>query len=75
MSAQSLGRHDRRSWLGRARDAIDALVRSSPARFAILVFASLILVTTLMLSLPIARAGAATGGTTFRSTRRLSTSL
>lgn len=56
-----LGRGDRRSWPGRARDAIDSLVRSSPSRFAILVFASLILVTTLLLSLPIARAGEASG--------------
>ncbi len=47
----------RRSWLGGLRDAIDALVRNSPARFAILVFASLILVWTLLLTLPIARAG------------------
>lgn len=52
-----LGRVDRRSWLGKARDALDALVKSSPSRFAILIFAALILVTTLLLSLPIARAG------------------
>ncbi len=50
-----------RTWLGGARDAIDALVKSSPSRFAILVFASLILVTTLLLSLPIARAGEGRG--------------
>lgn len=56
-----LGRSDRRSWLGRLRDAVDMLVRSSPARFAILVFASLILVTTLLLALPIARAGEGEG--------------
>jgi trk system potassium uptake protein len=56
-----LGRSDRRSWLGRLRDTVDMLVRSSPARFAILVFASLILVTTLLLSLPIARAGVGRG--------------
>ena len=40
----------RRSWLGGLRDAIDALVRKSPARFAILVFASLILLWTLLLA-------------------------
>ena len=49
----------RRSWLGGLRDAIDALVRKSPARFAILVFASLILLWTLLLTLPFARAGEA----------------
>ena len=65
MAAQPVGRRGvvRRSWLGGVRDAIDALVRSSPSRFAIIVFASLILITTLLLSLPIARAGAGTGGT------------
>lgn len=51
-----LGRVDRRSWLGRVRDAIDALVRSSPSRFAILIFAALILVFTVLFSLPIATA-------------------
>ena len=56
-----LGRSDRRSWLGRLRDAVDALVKSSPSRFAILVFASLILVFTLLFSLPIARAGTGSG--------------
>ena len=65
MAAQPVGRRGvaRRSWLGRARDAIDGLVRSSPSRFAILIFAGLVLITTLLLSLPIARAGAGTGGT------------
>ncbi|HET6672581.1 MAG TPA: potassium transporter TrkG [Agromyces sp.] len=60
MRAQPLGRPSlfgRRSWLGRVRDAIDGIVKSSPSRFAILVFASLILITTLLLSLPLARAG------------------
>jgi trk system potassium uptake protein TrkH len=60
MRAQPLGRtgqYERRSWFGRVRDAIDHLVKSSPSRFAILVFAALILVTTLLLSLPFARAG------------------
>ncbi|MFF2389059.1 TrkH family potassium uptake protein [Agromyces sp. NPDC058104] len=51
-----LGRVDRRSWLGRLRDAVDALVKSSPSRFAILVFAALIMVFTLLFSLPIASA-------------------
>jgi trk system potassium uptake protein len=51
----------RRSGLGGVRDAIDALVRSSPARFAIIVFGGLILVFTLLLSLPIARAGEGSG--------------
>ncbi|MFF2493920.1 TrkH family potassium uptake protein [Agromyces sp. NPDC058064] len=51
-----LGRVDRRSWLGRLRDAVDALVKSSPSRFAILVFAALILLFTLLFSLPIASA-------------------
>lgn len=63
MAAQPIARRgfERRTWLGGVRDAIDALVRSSPSRFAILVFASLILVTTLLLSLPIARAGEGRG--------------
>lgn len=52
-----LGRVDRRSWLGKVRDALDALVKSSPSRFAILVFTGLVLIFTLLLSLPIARAG------------------
>ncbi len=47
----------RRSPLGRLRDAVDGLVKHSPSRFAILVFAALILVFTLLFSLPIARAG------------------
>ena len=65
MAAQPLGRRGlaRRSWLGRVRDALDALVRSSPSRFAILIFAGLVMITTLLLSLPLARAGAGTGGT------------
>ena len=40
----------------RIRDAIDHLVRTSPSRFAILVFTALILVFTLLFSLPIAAA-------------------
>ncbi|MCP2370042.1 Trk-type K+ transport system membrane component [Agromyces terreus] len=57
------GRPDNRSWLGTMRDAVDAFVRNSPSRFAITVFAGLILITTLLLALPIARSGAGTGGT------------
>ncbi|MFO7690995.1 MAG: potassium transporter TrkG, partial [Cryobacterium sp.] len=38
------------------RDAVDHLVRSSPSRFAILIFTTLILVFTLLFSLPIAAA-------------------
>ncbi len=59
MRAQPMGRlggFDRRSWPVRVRDAVDALVRSSPSRFAILVFAGLILVFTVLFSLPIASA-------------------
>jgi trk system potassium uptake protein TrkH len=56
-SRRSPGGRPRRSWLGGVRDALDALVRTSPARFAILIFASLVFITTLLLSLPIARAG------------------
>src|SRR5829696_2338656 len=63
MATQSLGRRGsaRRSWLGGIRDAIDALVKSSPSRFAILIFSGLILITTLLLTLPIARAGEGRG--------------
>ncbi len=48
--------HTSATWYGRARDVIDGLVRSSPSRFAILVFTALILLFTLLLSLPIATA-------------------
>ncbi|GAA4066780.1 TrkH family potassium uptake protein [Agromyces indicus] len=51
------GASQRRSWLAGVREAVDSLVRTSPARFAILIFAGLIGITTLLLSLPIARAG------------------
>lgn len=40
----------------RVRGALDAFVASSPARFAIVVFASLVLVFTLLFSLPVATA-------------------
>ena len=42
---------------GRIRDYVDGLVRKSPSRFALLVFTGLILVFTLLFSLPIASAG------------------
>lgn len=63
MATRTLGRRGsaRRSWLGRIRDAIDVLVKSSPSRFAILIFTTLILITTLLLSLPLARAGEGRG--------------
>ncbi|MGW9629451.1 TrkH family potassium uptake protein [Agromyces sp. NPDC055520] len=51
-----LGRVDRRSWLGRVRDAVDALMKHSPSRFAILIFAALIVLFTVLFSLPIASA-------------------
>ncbi|MEO6309624.1 MAG: potassium transporter TrkG [Leifsonia sp.] len=43
-------------WYLRIRDIVDGLVRSSPSRFAILVFTALILLFTLLFSLPIASA-------------------
>ncbi|SIO08462.1 TrkH family potassium uptake protein [Agromyces cerinus] len=51
-----LGRVDRRSWLGRLRDAVDGLMKHSPSRFAILIFAALIVLFTVLFSLPIASA-------------------
>jgi len=48
--------HHQSTWFGRIRDAVEHLVRSSPSRFAILVFSALILVFTLLFSLPIASA-------------------
>lgn len=47
----------------RAWTALSESATASPARFAILVFTILILITTLLLTLPIARAGSGTGGT------------
>jgi trk system potassium uptake protein TrkH len=41
------------TWYGGIRDGIDGLARSSPARFAILIFTALILLFTLLFSLPI----------------------
>ncbi len=43
--------------LRRARNAVANVTTTSPARFAIVVFTGLILITTLLLTLPIARAG------------------
>lgn len=40
--------------MGRARDAFDDFIRRSPARFAILIFTSLIALLTLLLALPVA---------------------
>ncbi len=56
-----LRRDQRVGPLRHARQAIVGLTTSSPARFAILVFTGLILVTTLLLTLPIARAGERSG--------------
>ena len=47
--------------LSRAWRTLSNSATSSPARFAILIFTSLILVTTLLLTLPIARAGEGSG--------------
>lgn len=44
------------TWYGRIRDFVDGLARTSPSRFAILVFTALILLFTLLFSLPIASA-------------------
>lgn len=48
------GAFTRVSLWGRLRDGIDAFIAATPARFAIVIFASLILVFTLLFSLPIA---------------------
>lgn len=42
------------SWFGRVRDSIDGLARRSPSRFALLVFSALVLLFTVLFSLPIA---------------------
>jgi trk system potassium uptake protein TrkH len=51
MSSTGARRVNPFAWI---RDAVDAFVASTPARFAIAVFASLVLVFTLLFSLPIA---------------------
>lgn len=56
-------RDDSRNPFLRAWRALGESATASPARFAILVFTILILITTLLLTLPIARAGTDTGGT------------
>ncbi|QTX03608.1 TrkH family potassium uptake protein [Agromyces archimandritae] len=56
MHAAAARRQDRRSVPARIRDELDAFAKSSPSRFAIVVFAGLILVFTLLFSLPIASA-------------------
>ncbi|QYF73526.1 TrkH family potassium uptake protein [Cryobacterium sp. PAMC25264] len=45
------------TWYGRIRDSVDGIVRKSPSRFALFVFTALILLFTLLFSLPIASAG------------------
>jgi trk system potassium uptake protein TrkH len=50
-------RGEPRTPLGRVRDVIDRIAESSPSRFAILIFTSLILIWTVLLSLPIATRG------------------
>ncbi|WP_033372553.1 TrkH family potassium uptake protein [Glaciibacter superstes] len=47
------------TWYGRIREAVDGLARTSPSRFAILIFTALILLFTLLFSLPIASADSA----------------
>ncbi|WP_051973748.1 potassium transporter TrkG [Cryobacterium sp. MLB-32] len=54
-SAKRFGHHQS-TWYGRIRDGVDHLVRSSPSRFAILVFTALILLFTALFSLPVASA-------------------
>ena len=46
-----------RSFAGRLRDIVDGFASGTPARFAITVFAGLVLVFTMLLSLPIANSG------------------
>jgi trk system potassium uptake protein TrkH len=48
---------NRKPGAGRIRDFVDDFAAVSPARFAILIFTSLIVILTLVLSLPIATAG------------------
>ena len=56
-------RDDRVNFFARAWRSLTETATVSPARFAILIFTGLILITTLLLTLPIARAGSGTGGT------------
>ena len=54
-------RDESRNPLARAWRSVSESATASPARFAILVFTGLITITTLLLTLPIARAGAGSG--------------
>lgn len=56
-------RDERTNPIARAWSGLSESFTASPARFAILIFTGLILITTLLLTLPIARAGSGTGGT------------
>ena len=56
-------RDDRVNFFARTWRSLTETATVSPARFAILIFTGLILITTLLLTLPIARAGSGTGGT------------
>ncbi len=54
--------HQSRTWFGRARSALREFSERSPSRFAILIFAALVLIFTVLFSLPISSAtGRATG--------------
>ncbi|MBX9719582.1 MAG: TrkH family potassium uptake protein [Microbacteriaceae bacterium] len=55
-------RDERTNPITRAWSGLSESFTASPARFAILIFTGLILITTLLLTLPIARAGSGTGG-------------
>ena len=54
MNAARVSRLTPTSWGGRLREAVNTFAGRSPSRFAILVFVTLILVFTLLFSLPIA---------------------
>ncbi len=54
MNAARVSRLTPTSWTGRLREAVNGFAARSPSRFAIVVFVSLILVFTLLFSLPIA---------------------
>ncbi|HEY2557874.1 MAG TPA: potassium transporter TrkG [Diaminobutyricibacter sp.] len=54
MNAARVSRLTPTTWTGRVRDAVNGFAGRSPSRFAIVVFVALILVFTLLFSLPIA---------------------
>jgi trk system potassium uptake protein TrkH len=54
-------RREQKNPVARAWAAVSEAATVSPARFAILVFSGLILITTLLLTLPLARAGTGSG--------------